>query len=238
MRINRYLASCGVGSRRKMDKYIMAERVKINGEIASPGNDVNPSNDTVLVDNEPVKLEKEIVGYLLNKPLGYLTTMDDPQGRPCVNHFVKDIAQRVFPVGRLDKDSQGLLLFTNDGKLAHRLSHPRHDIEKRYRVTVDGMWNNSKKTQLETGVKLKEGTTSPAQVLDIFSLPSGAIFDIIIHEGWKRQIRRMCLKLNLYVKKLVRIQYGILKIDGYEEGKIVKLSLKDMHDLRKTVNLG
>jgi len=238
MRINKYLASCGIGSRRKMDKYIAAERVTINGKIASPGDDVKTNSDIVFVDNKPVKPEKDIVGYLLNKPIGYLTTMDDPQGRPCVNYFVKDIAQRVFPVGRLDKDSQGLLLFTNDGKLAHRLSHPKHGIEKRYRVTVDGMWNNNKKNRLETGVELKEGITSPAKVLEILPLPSGATFDIIIHEGWKRQIRRMCLKLDLYVKKLVRIQYGILKIDGYEEGKIVKLSLKDMHNLRKTVNLG
>lgn len=238
MRINRFLASCGVGSRRKMDKYIAAERVTINGKIASLGDEVEPKKDTVLVDNNIVTLEKELVGYLLNKPVGYLTTMDDPQERPCVKHFVKDIPQRVFPVGRLDKDSQGLLLFTNDGKLAHRLSHPKHGIDKKYRVTVEGMWNEAKKRNLEIGIKLKEGITSPAKVINIFPSPSGATFDIIIHEGWKRQIRRMCSELNLYVEKLVRIQYGILKIDNYIEGEIVKLSLKDMHDLRKSVNLG
>jgi len=238
MRINRFLASCGIGSRRKMDELVLSGRVSLNGEILSePGKIVNPKKDIVCVDGKEVNIEKEKSVYILNKPSGYTTTMSDPHGEKIVKSLIEHIDLRLFPVGRLDRDSQGLLLFTNDGKLCHRLSHPRYQIDKEYLVTSIGKIDEEKVQILENGVSLDEGVTSPAKVSMINQMDTKVRFHLIIHEGWNRQVRRMCDAVGLSVVRLERIRYGILDISGINEGKLRKLSAKEVEELKKIVGL-
>ncbi|MCK4906128.1 MAG: rRNA pseudouridine synthase [Spirochaetes bacterium] len=238
MRINRFLAGCGIGSRRKMDEFVLSGRVSLNGKILNePGVIVNPKKDVVSVDGREVRLEKEKSAYILNKPKGYITSMSDPHGEKIVKTLIEHIDIRLFPVGRLDRDSQGLLLFTNDGKLCHRLSHPRYGIEKEYLVTSAGKIDDEKKQMLESGIILEEGITSPAKVTNITQKDNKVNFHIIIHEGWNRQIRRMCDAVGLNVIMLKRVRYGFLGIRGINEGTLRKLTDKELKELRKMVGL-
>ncbi|MDR2734225.1 MAG: rRNA pseudouridine synthase [Spirochaetota bacterium] len=226
MRLNRYLASCGLGSRRAMDTLIASGRVRVNDlPLEGPGQPVDPARDRVTLDGRALTLPTEKIVLAFNKPVGVLTTMYDPEGRPTVADYVCAFPFRVFPVGRLDMDSAGLLLFTNDGKLAHRLAHPRYGVEKEYRVLAEGRLTPDKIRALEEGIELEEGITSPARVYipDARVSPQECVFHIVLHEGWKREVRRMCAAVGLDVLELTRLRYGAVQLGDLAPGTFRRL---------------
>ncbi|MGH9284968.1 MAG: pseudouridine synthase, partial [Acidimicrobiales bacterium] len=186
-RLQKVLARAGFGSRRAAEELIHAGRVTVNGEIAVLGRRVDSDHDRVEVDGIPVSVRDGLVYYLLNKPLGVVSTAADPEGRPTVVGLVP-LEPRVFPVGRLDADSEGLILLTNDGDLAHRLLHPSHGVDKEYLVEVEGSPSRAAVRRLREGVTLDDGATAPAKV----ALVPPSALRVTIHEGRKHQVRRMC----------------------------------------------
>jgi len=256
MRLNRYLAACGLGSRRAMDALIASGRVRVNGRpLEGLGQPVDPVRDLVTLDGKALTLPDENLIFAFNKPLGVLTTMRDPEGRATVADYLGELPLRVFPVGRLDMDSAGLLLCTNDGKLAHRIAHPRYGVEKEYRVLVDGDLTSERRHMLEHGIELEEGITSPARVLpapprsgaiDGRGLPPrfGAVeggglgvFHIVLHEGWKRQVRRMCAAAGIPVLELTRVRCGPILLGDLAPGCLRRLNARECASLRAEVGL-
>ena len=204
VRLQKVLALAGWGSRRACETLIEAGRVTVDGEVAVLGRRVDPSSATIVVDGVPVSARPGLVHYLLNKPAGVVTTSSDTHGRPTVVDLVPD-SPRVFAVGRLDLESEGLLILTNDGDLAHRLTHPRHGVEKEYLVEVaDGPVGAGALRTLRSGVELDDGPTAPARV----SQPEPGVLRIVIHEGRNRQVRRMCEAVGHPVRRLVRTRIG------------------------------
>lgn len=204
-RLQKILARAGLGSRRVCEDLIADERVTVNGEVAELGRRVDPDTDTVAVDGVPIGVRPGLVYYLLNKPAGVVTTADDPQGRPTVVGLVPD-DPRVFPVGRLDVDTEGLLLLTNDGDLTHRLTHPSFGVEKEYLAWVEGRATRGELRRLREGVELDDGPTAPADVAQV----AEGLLKITIHEGRNRQVRRMCDAIGHPVRRLVRTRIGPL----------------------------
>jgi 23S rRNA pseudouridine2605 synthase len=204
-RLQKVLARAGFGSRRACEELIADGRVAVNGEVARLGRRVDVDNDRVEVDRVPVSVRPGLVYYLLNKPTGVVSTADDPQGRPTVVDLVPD-EPRVFPVGRLDFATEGLLLLTNDGELTHRLTHPKFGVEKEYLAHVEGSPARHTLRRLREGVDLEDGTTAPARV----SLVGDDVVRIAIHEGRNRQVRRMCEAVGHPVTRLVRTRIGPL----------------------------
>jgi 23S rRNA pseudouridine2605 synthase len=204
-RLQKTLAAAGLGSRRTCEELIAAGRVKVNGEVASLGRRVIADTDLVEVDGIPVSVRTGLVHYLLNKPAGVVTTASDPQGRPKVTDLVPG-DPRVFPVGRLDAATEGLLIMTNDGDLAHRLTHPRFGVEKEYFAVVVGTPPQSALRRLRRGVELSDGRTAPAKVSVL--APNG--LRIVVHEGRNRQVRRMLEAVGHPVLRLVRTRIGPL----------------------------
>ncbi|GAC1317179.1 MAG: pseudouridine synthase [Acidimicrobiales bacterium] len=202
-RLQKVLARAGIGSRRACEELIADGRVTVNGEVADLGRRVDPQTDEVEVDGALVAVAAGLVHYLLNKPAGVVSTADDPQGRPTVVDLVP-ASPRVFPVGRLDVETEGLLILTNDGPLTHRLTHPRYGVEKEYLVHVDGRPAPGTLRRLRTGVELDDGITAPARV----ALAGPDVVRITIHEGRNRQVRRMCEAVGHPVIRLVRMRIG------------------------------
>jgi 23S rRNA pseudouridine2605 synthase len=203
-RLQKVLAQRGYGSRRVCEEMIADERVAVNGEVAILGRRVDVDVDVVTLDGKPMSVRPGRVYYLLNKPIGVVTTASDPQGRPTVVEMVPT-EPRVFPVGRLDRDTEGLLLLTNDGELTLRLTHPRYGVEKEYLVEVDGgEVRAGSLRKLRDGVELDDGMTAPARV----SQPDLGVLRLAIHEGRNRQVRRMCEALGHPVRRLVRVRIG------------------------------
>ena len=205
VRLQKVLAQAGLGSRRTCDELIDARRVRVNGVVARPGQRVDPETDVVEVDGAQIGVRQGLVHYLLNKPAGVITTADDPQGRPTVVDLVETDA-RIFPVGRLDADTEGLLLLTNDGDLAHRLTHPSYGVEKEYLAEVEGAPSRGAVRRLREGVDLEDGRTAPAKV----AVLDDRLLRITIHEGRNRQVRRMCEAVGHPVRRLVRTRIGPL----------------------------
>ena len=227
MRLNAWLARAGVASRRKADELIKAGRVTVNG---APGqlNTFVQSTDDVRLDGAP--LAKQALAYvLLHKPAGVVTTASDPQGRRTVVGLV-DHASRVVPVGRLDADTTGALLLTNDGALAHRLAHPKYEVDKVYEVETWQQPTDAQLDELRRGVMLDDGPTSPADVRRI----DGARFELAIHEGRNRQVRRMLEAVGHRVKSLHRARYGSLTLEGLEPGQWRELEPSEVEALRAT----
>jgi 23S rRNA pseudouridine2605 synthase len=204
-RLQKVLARVGIGSRRTCEELIAAGRVRVNGERATLGRRVEPSRDRIELDGAPLPVLPGLVHYLLNKPTGVVTTTDDPHGRPTVVDLVPD-DPRVFPVGRLDADTEGLLVLTNDGELAQRLSHPSHGVDKEYVAEVEGVPAAGALRRLRSGVELDDGTTAPATV----GVLAPGVLRIVIHEGRNRQVRRMCEAVGHPVLRLVRTRIGPL----------------------------
>jgi 23S rRNA pseudouridine2605 synthase len=202
-RLQKVLSRAGFGSRRVCDNLIAEGRVRVNGEIADLGRRVEVEADEILVDGVPVSVRSGLVYYLLNKPIGVVSTADDPQGRPTVIELVPD-EPRVFSVGRLDVETEGLLLLTNDGDLTHRLTHPSFGVEKEYLAEVVGEPSPGVITRLRKGIELEDGMTAPAKV----SLAAPNALRITIHEGRNRQVRRMCEAVGHPVVRLVRTRIG------------------------------
>lgn len=228
MRINKYLAACGFGSRRSVEELVTSKRVKINGKpISDLSVQVNEEKDKVYVDNNKATLPKNNIYILLNKPRGYITTNKDERGRKCVIDLVS-INQHIFPVGRLDAQSEGLLLLTNDGQMAHRLMHPSYKFSKVYRVKLDRALNKNDLGHLTTGIELKDGMTAPAKANWYTDEPNRV--EIEIKEGRNRQIRRMFEALGYTVHALKRIRYGPLILSGVKRGEWRYL---ESHEVRK-----
>jgi len=212
MRLNAYLARAGVASRRGSDDLIKAGRVRVN-DLPGELNTYVHSGDRVEVDGEEVTLQG-LRYVLLNKPAGTVTTARDPQGRPTVVQLVEDIPERVVPVGRLDADTTGALLLTNDGPLAHRLAHPRYGVEKVYEVDVEGEPDDAALEQLAAGVELDDGLTAPANVRRL----GPAKLELTLHEGRKHQVKRMCEAVGHAVRRLHRSRDAGLTVEGLEPG--------------------
>jgi 23S rRNA pseudouridine2605 synthase len=227
VRLNAFLARAGVASRRKADELIKAGRVRVNGE---PGklNTFVESRDVVEVDGE--RVSKQDLGYvLLHKPAGVVTTASDPQGRPTVVSLVGHDS-RVVPVGRLDVDTTGALLLTNDGPLAHRLAHPRYGVEKVYEVETWKEPTDEALRRLAEGVELEDGPTSPARVRRL----GAARFELVLHEGRNRQVRRMCDAVGYRVRRLHRSMYAGLGVDGLAPGEWRELTPAELDLIRRT----
>jgi 23S rRNA pseudouridine2605 synthase len=214
-RINRFLAAAGVASRRAADTMVEAGRVRIDGVVAEAGSQVLPGQKVTL-DGTPVYAERKVY-LLLNKPGGVVTTASDPEGRPTVLDHIK-VRQRVFPVGRLDSGTTGLLLMTNDGALAERLMHPRYGVEKTYHALVKGLVPEEVAAQLAAGVELDDGPTQPATVKIVGRDAGGSVLEFVLKEGRNRQIRRMCDVVGYHVRALRRTGYGPLRLGEMEPG--------------------
>lgn len=237
MRLAKYLATSGVASRRACEPVIRAGRVTLNGEtVTDPARDVGPE-DAVALDGKPVSATGERVVYALNKPAGVVSTARDPQGRPTVVTLVPQ-TERLYPVGRLDIDTTGLILLTNRGELAHRLTHPSFEVEKTYRAVVGGPALAERALRaLREGVELEDGRTSPARVRRV----SADTVEITIHEGRKRQIKRMCDAVGHPVKRLERIGFGPLELGDLPRGRWRKLTETEVEALMvasETANAG
>jgi 23S rRNA pseudouridine2605 synthase len=233
-RLQKVLAKAGVGSRRACEEMIAGGRVLVNGEPALLGRRIHPSTDVVTVDGVRVAVGEDLVYYLLNKPAGVVSTADDPQGRPTVTSLVPSEV-RLYPVGRLDTDSEGLILLTNDGDLAYRLSHPRFGVEKEYVVQVDGIPKAGAIRRLREGVALEDGITAPAKV----SAVGPGTLRITIHEGRKRQVRRMGEAVGHPVRRLVRTRIGPLRIGALRPGQWRILAPAEVRALeRATAGVG
>jgi 23S rRNA pseudouridine2605 synthase len=227
-RLQKVLAQAGVGSRRACEELIAAGRVEVNGETAQLGRRVDVAHDRVTVDGVPVGVRPGLVYYLVNKPLGVVSTSSDPQGRVALTSLVPP-DPRVYPVGRLDADSEGAILLTNDGDLTYRMTHPSFGVEKEYLITVDGSPKPGAIRQLREGVALEDGVTAPARVS---TLGPGTL-RITVHEGRNRQVRRMAEAVGHPVRRLVRTRIGPLRLGSLRPGDWRQLSTEEIRALER-----
>jgi 23S rRNA pseudouridine2605 synthase len=232
IRLQKFLSMCGVASRRKAEELILNGSVRVNGKPAILGDKVTPA-DKVYLKGKRVVMQKANNRYImLNKPRGYITTMSDDRGRKCVAELVKNVGERVYPVGRLDKDSEGMLIFTNDGEFANKIMHPKNSVYKIYRVTVRPSIDEEQLIKLETGVTLDDGSkTAPAQVRVLHQEQGRVVIEMMLHEGKNREIRRMCDAVGLEVAKLKRIQIGGVKMGMLKLGDWRDLTEKEVKNL-------
>jgi len=229
-RLQKVLARVGIGSRRVCEDLIAEGRVLVDGEMAVLGRRVDPETALIEVDGAPVGVRPDLVHYVLNKPAGVVTTSDDPQGRPTVVGLVPN-EPRVFPVGRLDVDTEGLLLLTNDGELAHRLTHPSYGVEKEYVAEVEGLPTRAVLRRLREGVELDDGPTAPARA----TLVDPSVVRLTIHEGRNRQVRRMCEAVGHSVVRLVRTRIGPLADRSLAPGAWRELTGDEVRSLQRAV---
>ena len=231
VRLQKYLSECGVASRRKAEDLIMAGKVKVNGKHASIGDKIDPKSDTVVVAGKKVKKTKKNTYIMLHKPRGFITTLSDEMGRKCVAQLVEDVGTRVYPVGRLDRDSEGLLLLTDDGEFANALTHPTRHVPKTYRVTVRPTITDEQITALTTGIEIDGRMTMPSEVRVLEKKEGRVVLEIIIYEGRNRQIRKMCDSLGLEVARLKRTQIGSVKLGMLKQGDWRNLTEDEVHKL-------
>ena len=231
-RLQKILASRGIASRRKAEEMIAQGRVTCNGRIAQLGDSADPDIDEILLDGRPLPSRGENVYIMLNKPRGFVTTLSDEKGRRNVAELVADCGTRVYPIGRLDMDSEGLLLFTNDGAFADRMMHPKHEIEKTYEVWVTG-YRSGGEELLKRTISLDGYTIKPPKVILKSARGDQASFCITIHEGRNRQVRRMCQAAGMYVTRLRRISEDSLELGGLPLGKWRYLTDAEVKNLEK-----
>lgn len=230
-RLQKILASCGMASRRKAEDMIRAGRVTVNGRPAQLGDSAVPGKDLIAVDGERVSLSGQKYYLALHKPRGFVTTMSDERERKCVAMLVEDLGERVYPVGRLDKDSEGLLLMTNDGEFANLVAHPKKHIAKTYRVTVRPSVNEEQLNRLATGIEIEGRTTAPAKVRVLEQQPNRVVLEIVLYEGRNREIRKMCQALGLEVARLKRIAVGPVRLGMLPQGKYRELTKEEVKGL-------
>jgi pseudouridine synthase len=232
-RLQKILARAGYGSRRACEDLIRAGRVQVNGKVAVLGEKADPGRDLITVDGERVLIKEKYVYVLLNKPKGYVSTVNDPQGRPKVTDLVKVPGVRLFPVGRLDLNTSGLLLLTNDGEFAYLMTHPKHGIWKTYQVLVQGKPTRATIERLRKGVPLPEGRTAPAKVRLLKAFDDQAVLEISIREGKKRQVRRMCQFVGHSVLDLKRTKFAFLTLGDLRPGQFRYLTSEEVAKLKE-----
>lgn len=231
-RLQKILSARGLVSRRGAEDMITAGRVSVNGRVAQLGESADPDTDDIRVDGKPIPAGQRSVYILLHKPRGYVTTLSDEKGRPTVAQLVADCGVRVYPVGRLDYDSEGLLLLTNDGEFANELMHPKHMVEKTYEVWVNG-YDSGCETQLQRPVVLDGYRIHPPKVRLLWAENGKAKLSVTIHEGRNRQIRRMCQAAELSVTRLRRVREGKLELGDLPKGKWRYLTEQEQKELRQ-----
>ncbi len=238
LRLQKYLAQCGIASRRKAEELIASGRVAVDGEIVTGmGVKVDPARQRVTFDGTSLKQRQQKEYYLLNKPKGYVTTASDPQGRPIVTGLITDSTARLFPVGRLDIDTHGALILTNDGELAQKIQHPSHEVKKCYEALVDGRPSTKKLRDLAAGIELEGRRTSPARLAVVDARARTTLISIIIHEGRKRQVRKMFEAVGHRVIDLKRTSYGGLQLGALPTGGYRRLTPKDLKKIFKNISL-
>lgn len=237
IRLQKFLSESGVASRRKAEELIIEKKVKVNGKVAGIGDKVNPKKDTVTVSGKRIVRKKKKYYIMLHKPRGFITTMSDEMDRKCVASLVKDVGERVYPVGRLDKDSEGLLLFTNDGEFANALTHPKKHVPKTYRVTVREKVTEAHLNKLTESMVIDGYETMPAEVHIVTREDTRTVMEIILHEGRNRQIRKMCEQVGLTVIRLKRTAVGTLKLGMLAQGKYRELTEEEVHKLASSAGL-
>lgn len=238
VRLQKLMADQGVASRRKSEQMIADGCVKVNGRVAKIGDKVDPYNDKVFVNGKRISGRSKPKYYyiMLHKPRGFVTTMSDEMGRKCVAELVKDVPARIYPVGRLDRDSEGMLLMTNDGEFANKVTHPAEHVYKVYRVTVRPAINEDQLTQMCAGMVIEGRKTAPAEVHVISRQEGRCVLEVILREGRNRQIRKMCEQLGLEVPRLKRTAIGMVKLGGLPQGKWRDLSKDELKRLTAAPN--
>ncbi len=240
VRLQKFLAGAGVCSRRQAEKLIRQGRVKVDGEqVTVLGTRIDPVAQCVTVDGKEISVPTEHTYLMMNKPRGILTTLSDPYGRPAITDLLKDVPRRVYPVGRLDMDSEGLLFLTDDGELSYRLLHPSFKVPKKYVVTVQGLPSRKDLSRLMSGVEIEKGIrTKPCKIRLLGRKKRQAVMEVILTEGRKRQIRLMFKAAGHPVIRLKRIEMGPLKLGQLGKGRIRPLDEFEIQELRKAAGLG
>lgn len=237
MRLQKFMAHCGLASRRASERLIEDGKVLVNGTVAKTGQTIDPETDEVMYSG--LRVGTSNIRYvILNKPPGVVTTAKDTHNRRTVLDCVEDINERVFPVGRLDMDVEGALLLTNDGELAFRLTHPKYEVPKVYIAWVQGVMTPEEATRLEDGVMLEDGMTAPANVVILNTSARATQVRLTLHEGRKREIKRMCAYIGHPVRDLRRVAVGNIKVRGLQPGQWRMLTEQEVSGLRKLVQLG
>ena len=233
MRINKFLAQSGLASRRKAEEFVLAGKVKINGKVVTSLSTDVKETDSVVCDGKPIRVSKNFVYFKLNKPKGYVCTVDDEHDRKTVIELMRGVKARIFPIGRLDYDSEGLLLLTNDGELSNILTKPNSKIEKTYVVTIEGVIEQGEIKKLSSGVDIGGYVTKPCSVSVLEARADTTRLQFVITEGKNRQIRKMLDAIDKKVLLLKRTQIGEIRLGGLSRGEYSKLSVKDMKYINK-----
>jgi len=235
IRVQKILSDCGIASRRKAEDLITQGRVRVNGKVAVLGDKADLSKDKITVNGRRVTAIKSKIYIMLHKPRGFVTTMSDEMGRKCVAELVENVGRRVYPVGRLDRDSEGLLLMTDDGEFANAVSHPSTHVPKTYRVTVRGKVTEDQVTSLATGLMLEGRVTLPADVNVLQTAEDRTVMQIVLYEGRNRQIRKMCEQLGLEVLRLKRTAIGNIKMGMLKMGDWRELNDDELKSIKQLV---
>lgn len=230
-RLQKLLAQAGAASRRKAEELILQGRVTVNGRPAKLGDSADPQKDQIALDGQRLRLEGEKLYLALHKPRGFVTTMEDERGRRCVAQLVADVPGRVYPVGRLDKDSEGLLIMTNDGAFANAVAHPKSHVAKTYRVTLRPGVNEEQLVQISTGILIDGKMTAPAKARVLEQQQGRAVVEIVLYEGRNREIRKMCEALGLEVARLKRTAVGPVRLAMLPQGRWRELSKEEVKAL-------
>ncbi|MCI2161702.1 MAG: rRNA pseudouridine synthase [Oscillospiraceae bacterium] len=238
IRLQKILADSGVASRRKAESMIEAGKVQVNGKTAVIGDKADPKHDQISVEGRLLNTRVNEVYLMLHKPRGFITTMQDEMGRKCVAQLVQDVPTRVYPVGRLDRESEGLLLMTNDGDFANAMTHPSKHVPKVYRVTVHPTITEEQLLQFELGMEIDGYKTAPAQVRVLKTEPGRVVLEIVLHEGRNRQIRKMCEAMGLEVARLKRIAMGPVRLGMLKPGEWRYLTAEELNGLQNEARHG
>ena len=235
MRINKYIASCGIASRRKAEEIILQKRVRVNGKVVEELSfNIDENEDIVEIDGVQIGLDEKEVYIVLNKPEGYITTVKDQFDRPSVLDLVSDISERIYPIGRLDYETSGLLILTNDGDLTYKLTHPKHEVDKTYMAIVKGIPTIDEMKKFEEGLYIEDYKTAPAKIriMKRDEEKNYAICEIKIHEGRNRQVRKMCRAINHPVLRLRRVAMGKITLRETKVGEYRHLTTEEVEYLK------
>lgn len=231
IRLQKFMAESGVASRRKSEELISQGKVRVNGKVAQIGDKIDPKHDKIIVSGKRVAKQKKTVYLMLNKPRGFITTMNDERDRKCVAELVSDLNVRVYPVGRLDRESEGLLLLTNDGEFANALTHPSKHIPKTYRVTIRPSITKQQATDFRNGIEIDGRMTAPADLKIISEEENRTVVEVTLYEGRNRQIRKMFESFGIEVARLKRIKVGNLKLGMLKQGEYRELKEEEVNAL-------